>query len=170
MLLRRHNPGIQSHRIQDFYAKFQGNRSFSNPITDNLQAKMALPATSVSEFTNPSLCDQESSEDGSQFMIPSAGAKHWETMSMIFSKASCRNRNLYFGTCSLMRAVTDLRSLMIRSGGRDIQKRLHELESDCTATSFALPPWFFNATRNFGVAETDEEHQRRLDVLLVWSG
>ncbi|RKK80933.1 hypothetical protein BFJ71_g15776 [Fusarium oxysporum] len=144
--------------------------SFSNPITDNLQAKMALPATSVSEFTNPSLCDQESSEDGSQFMIPSAGAKHWETMSMIFSKASCRNRNLYFGTCSLMRAVTDLRSLMIRSGGRDIQKRLHELESDCTATSFALPPWFFNATRNFGVAETDEEHQRRLDVLLVWSG
>ncbi|KAL5590960.1 hypothetical protein FOBRF1_014517 [Fusarium oxysporum] len=144
--------------------------SFSNPITDNLQAKMALPATSVSEFTNQSLRDQESSEDGSQFIIPSAGAKHWEAMSMIFSKASCRNRNLYFGACSLMRAVTDLRSLMIRSRGRDIEKRLHELESDCTATSFALPPWFFNATRNLGVVETDEEHQRRLDVLLVWSG
>ncbi|KAJ3460913.1 hypothetical protein MRS44_011780 [Fusarium solani] len=144
--------------------------SFSNPITDNLQAKMTLPAMSVSEFTNPSLCDQESSEDGSQFIMLSAGAKHWETMSMIFSKASCRNRNLYFGACSLMRAVTDLRSLMIRSRGRDIQKRLHELESDCTATSFALPPWFFNATRNLGIAETDEEHQRRLDVLLVWSG
>lgn len=144
--------------------------SFSNTITDNLQAKMALPAMSVSEFTNPSLFDQESSEDGSQFIKSSAGAKHWETMSMIFSKASCRNRNLYFGACSLMRAVTELRSLTIRSRGRDIQKRLNELESDCTATSFALPPWFFNPTRNLGIAETDEEHQRRLDVLLVWSG
>lgn len=125
---------------------------------------------SVSEFTNPSLFDQESSEDGSQFIKASPGAKHWETMSMIFSKASCRNRNLYFGACSLMRAVTELRSLTIRGCGRDIQKRLNELESDCTATSFALPPWFFNPTRNFGIGETDEEHQRRLDALLVWSG
>ncbi|KAI8711252.1 Zn(2)-C6 fungal-type domain-containing protein [Fusarium sp. LHS14.1] len=144
--------------------------SFSNAITDTLQAKMALPAMSVSEFTNPSLFHQESSENGSQFIKSSAGAKHWETMSMIFSKASCRNRNLYFGASSLMRAVTDLRSLIIRGRGCDIQKRLNELESDCTATSFALPPWFFNPTRNLGIAETDEEHQNRLNALLVWSG
>lgn len=170
VLSRRYNPGVQSRRTRDFFAKSEANRSFSNAITDSLQAKMALPAMSVSEFTNPSLGSQESSEDGSQFIKSSAGAKHWETMSMIFSKAPCRNRNLYFGASSLMRTVTDLRSLIIRGRGCDIQKRLDELESDCTATSFALPPWFFNPTRNLGIAETDEEHQNRLNALLVWSG
>ncbi|KAL2678346.1 hypothetical protein Neosp_009092 [[Neocosmospora] mangrovei] len=92
MMLRNgtvYNPGVQSRRTRDLFAKSEANRSFSNAITDSLQAKMALPAMSVSEFTNPSLFHRESSEDGSQFIKSSAGAKHWETMSMIFSKASC---------------------------------------------------------------------------------
>lgn len=89
---------------------------------------------------------------------------------MIYSENPCSGRNLYFGASNLMRSVTDLRSLSNRGHCKDLHKRLQELESDCTATSFALPPWFFNATRNLVLAETEEEHQRRMDTLLVWFG
>lgn len=89
---------------------------------------------------------------------------------MIYSENPCSSRNLYFGASNLMRSVTDLRSLSNRGHCKDLHKRLQELESDCTATSFALPPWFFNATRNLVLAETEEEHQRRMDTLLVWFG
>ncbi|KPM41735.1 hypothetical protein AK830_g4858 [Neonectria ditissima] len=141
--------------------------SCSNAISDHFQSRMALPSVSISDFTNPALCVSESDDDNLHF-IPSTGRKHWELMRMLFSKASCRNRNLYLGACSLMRSVTELRSLIRQGHGQDLKDRLHELESDCTAASFALPPWFFNPTRNLGIGETQQQHQNRLETLLVW--
>ncbi|KAF5648787.1 hypothetical protein F25303_4815 [Fusarium sp. NRRL 25303] len=143
--------------------------SSSTATASSLQGRVELPAVSIPDFTNSLSGDSSTPKDKLQ-LIPCTGVKHWEIMRMIYSENPCSSRNLYFGASNLMRSVTDLRSLSNRGHCKDLHKRLQELESDCTATSFALPPWFFNATRNLVLAETEEEHQRRMDTLLVWFG
>ncbi|KAM6517557.1 hypothetical protein FSOLCH5_008520 [Fusarium solani] len=147
-------------------ARFASPDVLGGPASSKLFAQLAMNLNKGSDLTMDEL-----KASVLLYVYEMTETLRWDTVAEI--ARITRMAELYYALHFDSRPgepITDLRSLMIRSRGRDIQKRLHELESDCTATSFALPPWFFNATRNLGIAETDEEHQRRLDVLLVWSG
>ncbi len=68
-----------------------------------------LPTMSIAEFTESvPMAEAELSPAVPQY-LPLSNLKLWETMSMIFSRDSCRSRNVHLGTYSLMRAVTDPR-------------------------------------------------------------
>ncbi|CAM1501278.1 Fc.00g104400.m01.CDS01 [Cosmosporella sp. VM-42] len=133
---------------------------------------MALPTVSVCDFTNSRRANEERQKANLQF-IPTSGGKHWEMMKMIHSNPACRGRNLYLGACSLMRAVTELRFLARHNCGPAWRSKLRELESDCAATNFSMPPCFFNPARDFTTGETgetEEEHRQRLETLMAWRG
>ncbi|KAH7002436.1 hypothetical protein EDB80DRAFT_720579 [Ilyonectria destructans] len=140
--------------------------AISHAFATNVEGRMTLPMIPSSETTK--MPKERELRAVDRQCVPLSGMKHWESMSMIFSNQSCRSRNLYLGACFLMRSVTNLRHLSRRGQGLAWRTRLQELESDCAATTFSLPPWVFNPIRNFATEETEVEHRHRLDMLLVW--
>jgi hypothetical protein len=139
----------------------------SVPIVPAHLQRMPLPTKSVSEFTECSVTS-ESEIMASPQHLPLCGVRIWETMSVVYERSSCRTRNLHLVTCSLMRLVTDLRSVSRHHPIQGMKRRLRELESDCTAATFALPYWFSNPSHNAVRGETDVEHRDRLHTLLLW--
>jgi uncharacterized protein involved in tolerance to divalent cations len=142
----------------------------SHSTSARSQEHMELPALSVSEFTNslPSR-SQITGKSPRTKLLPAHVTKHWKTIQSIFSEPSVRSRNLHLGVCSLMRAVTELRSSARYGSNSELQSRLSALESDFIAVTFALPPYVFNPARHFDTEETADEHQSRLNVLLLLS-
>ncbi|OAL52137.1 hypothetical protein IQ07DRAFT_678188 [Pyrenochaeta sp. DS3sAY3a] len=132
--------------------------------TTHMEDSVCLPTVSVCEFTN---------DDGS--LQPAVDCDVSESTSLILNESacmakSCRSRVLNIRACILMRTVTEFRMAIRLNPGFCMRESLREVESNVTAMGFSLPPWVFNPTRNFAVCETEEDHQSRLNMLLVWYG
>lgn len=143
-------------------------RSVAPQTAMNLQEKIALPTMSVSDFTDSLPMSSESSVQELHFLT-SSRTKHWEMMSMIFSQSNCRIRNLYLGTCCMMRTLSNLERLLLQNPHQLSKARISELESECMATVFSIPAWVNNPVRNYTVGETEQDHRYRLDALFIWS-
>ncbi|KAI0170697.1 hypothetical protein BJ166DRAFT_201685 [Pestalotiopsis sp. NC0098] len=141
----------------------------SHAMTDPALGNMTLPNTPVPDLGNHSSPEQEQLEPVGEAELPlKKDLKLWETMTMLFSRSSCRGRSLHIGACAFMRSVTDLRLSVKHGYGPAWSARFRELESDYGATALSLPVWVFNPSRDFRNGETEREHRDRLETLIVW--
>ncbi|ETS84378.1 hypothetical protein PFICI_02403 [Pestalotiopsis fici W106-1] len=148
---------------------FSAMAIISHAVTDPARGNMTLPNAPVPDLSNPVSPKRRNLEHvGEPELSLTKDLKLWETMTMLFSRSSCRGRSLHIGACAFMRSVTDLRLSVKHGCGTAWKARFRELESDFCAATLSLPVWVFNPSRDFSNGETEREHRDRLETLFVW--